>query len=500
MTSTIFISYSRHDQHEAFAVRDLLRKEGFTVWIDQEAIEAATQWSAEIVENIKSCDVFIILLSHASASSHNVSKELSLASENRKIIFPIELESVSLPSTLEYALAGIQKVQYKDKEAIIRGIRRHITENINSAIGTVTKRSFFLRYKFPILALSVVVIALLFFLIKNSGKPEVKNDQKTIIAVLPFSVYNSDQDSVATLDVFSEGIMTQLLAQKIFLLKNRSQVAEYSNSDLRPTVIAKKLDSRFIIDGTVRKIDDRLKVSARLYDVTTGIDIWSKEYSGSMRQLLSIRDTLAIEIVAFANELLTHEREIAADEKGVRDHPNDPDAYHKLSIQYEFSNKLKSIELMEKSLALDPSRSFGYVYLAQMYSMLNNPSKSREFAAKGKPVFEKDIREHPLDLFLKTRYASLFFYSGDPDQAVAYLINVLKQAGRSKEQAIGISLCFYSISCFLSQQNKTELSLDNLDSSMKYNTSYDKQTFMESDPDLDNIRNLPRYRKIVYGK
>ena len=500
MASTIFISYSRHDQHEAFAVRDLLRKEGFTVWIDQEAIEAATQWSAEIVDNIKSCDVFIILLSGSSASSHNVTKELSLASENRKIVFPIELETVILPSSLEYALAGIQKVQYKDKDTIIRGIHRHITENIPSPSDTAIKRSIFSRYKYPLLAASLVVIALSFYIIKNSGKPVVKIDHKTVIAVLPFSVYNSDQDSIATLDVFSEGIMTQLISQKSFLPKSRSEVTEYSTTDLRPIAIARKLDARFIIDGTVRKIDDRLKVSARLYDVTTGIDIWSKEYSGSMRQLLSIRDTLAIEIVAFANNLLTHEREIAEDEKRVRDHPNDPEAYSKLSIQYEFSNKLKSVELMEKSLSLDSSRSYGYMYLAQMYSMLNNQSKSREIAMKGKPVFEKDIRDHPLELFLKMEYASLFYYSGEPDRAINYLLDIIKSNKGPTLDVMWKAECFYSIACMLSRQNQSERSLDNLDSCMKYNLNPYRSTFIESDADLDNVRNLPRFRKIVYGK
>src|SRR5436305_14826594 len=103
----IFISYSREDQKQALNLLAMLRREGYNVWIDQEAIPGASIWSDEIVQNIKSCDIFIALLSESSVLSPNVSKEIGLAAEHGKTILPIEIGNFELTGRLEYALAGI---------------------------------------------------------------------------------------------------------------------------------------------------------------------------------------------------------------------------------------------------------------------------------------------------------------------------------------------------------------------------------------------------------
>jgi hypothetical protein len=82
MSASIFISYSRQDEKQAMHLLNLLRHEGYTVWIDQESIAGASIWSDEIVHNIKQSEIFIALISESSAASHNVSKEIAIAAEN----------------------------------------------------------------------------------------------------------------------------------------------------------------------------------------------------------------------------------------------------------------------------------------------------------------------------------------------------------------------------------------------------------------------------------
>src|SRR2546430_2170959 len=105
----IFISYSRTDSDHALSLAERLRGQGISVWIDQHAIEGATQWSKEIVEAIKECKALIVLLSSAATASRNVVREVSLASEKNKEILPLVLEETELPSEFEYPLAGIQR-------------------------------------------------------------------------------------------------------------------------------------------------------------------------------------------------------------------------------------------------------------------------------------------------------------------------------------------------------------------------------------------------------
>jgi len=79
-------------------------------------IEGATMWSQEIVEAIDGCKVLILAISQRSTESENVVKELALASERRKKILPVCLESSGIPKSMEYQLAGIQRVEYFEGE------------------------------------------------------------------------------------------------------------------------------------------------------------------------------------------------------------------------------------------------------------------------------------------------------------------------------------------------------------------------------------------------
>src|SRR5580692_4134604 len=118
----IFISYSSKDKEKADQLSELLASAGLSVWIDQIGLDVASSWSSEIVEAINNCKAFIVLLSPSSLESHNVIKEVSLASEKRKKILPLDLEPVQLTKDFEYQLAGIQRAPMTNIDAIIRAL------------------------------------------------------------------------------------------------------------------------------------------------------------------------------------------------------------------------------------------------------------------------------------------------------------------------------------------------------------------------------------------
>ncbi len=98
MPRDIFISYSRKDSEQALTLAEKLRADGIQVWIDKHGIIGAEKWATEIVEGIKGCSTFILLISGNSVQSENVLRELSLASKTRKRILPVEIERIELPS------------------------------------------------------------------------------------------------------------------------------------------------------------------------------------------------------------------------------------------------------------------------------------------------------------------------------------------------------------------------------------------------------------------
>jgi len=110
----VFVSYSSHDRAIVLPLVESLRGCGYNVWVDQGGLHGASQWSEQIVAAIENTTAFILVSSNHSFASHNVVKETSLASEQRKQIIPVFIEEVEVPQTLQYQLAGLQRVEYSD--------------------------------------------------------------------------------------------------------------------------------------------------------------------------------------------------------------------------------------------------------------------------------------------------------------------------------------------------------------------------------------------------
>ena len=112
MKPDVFISYSSQDFSRVMPLVNRLRSTGISLWVDEGNIDAATLWSESIVDAIAECTVLIMMVSLHSTSSHNVVKEVMIASESKKTILPIYLEPAEIPSKLKYQLTGIQHLEW----------------------------------------------------------------------------------------------------------------------------------------------------------------------------------------------------------------------------------------------------------------------------------------------------------------------------------------------------------------------------------------------------
>jgi Tol biopolymer transport system component len=111
MGAEVFVSYSSQDRDRVIPVVEYLRSLGISVWVDEGNIHAADLWSEQIVQAIAGCQVMVVMLSGNSTDSHNVVKEAMLASEQKKALLPVYLESAEIPARLQYQLAGIQHLE-----------------------------------------------------------------------------------------------------------------------------------------------------------------------------------------------------------------------------------------------------------------------------------------------------------------------------------------------------------------------------------------------------
>jgi hypothetical protein len=130
----IFISYSRRDTEIVDSIVQAMQDAGLDVWIDRHDIQAGNTWRVQIVQAIDTCDAFVLMLSLSSAASDNVRKEIDLAQDSGRTIFPIILEPVRLPAEIRYQLAGLQFIdmQVLGRETavsqLVSTVRAHISK------------------------------------------------------------------------------------------------------------------------------------------------------------------------------------------------------------------------------------------------------------------------------------------------------------------------------------------------------------------------------------
>jgi adenylate cyclase len=288
MSHEVCISYSSRDRDRILRIAEQLRGAGVSVWLDQGGIDAAALWSAEIVKAIDGCKVLLLALSTSAAESANVVKEVSLALDRKKHILPVNLEPVEVPVALRYPLAGIQHVDLfgaradENFDTVVRALARLGVQTGDAAAA-------------PQFAARVPRKAL--------------NDK--VIAVLPFVNISPDKESDYFSDGLTEDLISNLSRMKGMSVVSRTNSIKYKGSKLDIEEIGQELGARYIIEGTVRRHMDDLRITANLIDVASSTQLWSDRYKGKMADVFDIQETVSKEIVDALELKLTPVEKVA---------------------------------------------------------------------------------------------------------------------------------------------------------------------------------------------
>lgn len=125
----IFISYSKKDVVYAEKLVNALRREGFNPWVDMNELGAGTHWQTRLEKQVKTCDAYILIMSHNARNSRWVPDELVAAKSKNRPIFPLLLDDTEL-------FLAIQTIQCED----VRGGKLP-SENFYRQLAKVTPRN-----------------------------------------------------------------------------------------------------------------------------------------------------------------------------------------------------------------------------------------------------------------------------------------------------------------------------------------------------------------------
>ncbi len=210
---------------------------------------------------------------------------------------------------------------------------------------------------------------------------------KPSIAVLPFDKLSGDAEQDFLGDGLTEDIITGLSRIRSFFVIARNSTFQYKGTSPDVRKVAKDLGVRYVVEGSVRRTRDRVRITAQLIDGFTGNLLWAERYDHKFDDLLAIQDEIMLSIVAQLEPELER-----AEYDRVRVEPPENlgawELYHRGLLHIFRRTKediLEGRNLFEKAIERDPNFAGAYAGIAWTFSQdayLGSTDESREFALR----------------------------------------------------------------------------------------------------------------------
>jgi len=192
---------------------------------------------------------------------------------------------------------------------------------------------------------------------------------KPSIAVLPFTNMSDDPAQEYFADGMTEDLITDLSKFSGLFVIARNSVFTYKGKPVKIRQVAEELGVRYVLEGSVRRSGDQVRINAQLIDAASGGHLWAERYDGSLADIFGLQDRVARKIVAvLAVKLAAREQERVAHEE--TEVPEAYDAFLQGWRHYLLRNPdnfRKAISYFEKAVELDPQYARAYAALAATY-------------------------------------------------------------------------------------------------------------------------------------
>ncbi len=180
------------------------------------------------------------------------------------------------------------------------GLKRAKDVQIEQSITRHTGRMLDIA-TFCFLVVAVAVLVIDVYVLTDTGEPEFPYDTtppaENSVAVLPFINMSDDPENEYFSDGLAEELLNVLARVREFKVKPRTTSFQYKGSDLGLPEIGKRLHVKHIIEGSVRRSENKVRITAELIDVSTDRHLWAETYERELRDIFAIQDEIAHAIV-----------------------------------------------------------------------------------------------------------------------------------------------------------------------------------------------------------
>jgi len=278
----VFISYASSDRSAADAVCVALERAGVPCWIAPRDVTPGAFYADSIVQGIDAAKIMVLVLSRDAAASPHVIREVERATSKRCAIATLRIDQTAMPAALEYFLNASH---WLDAQAtgvgailpsLIDAVRRLLEPGSPSAVSAADR--------------AVQAPAL-----HRTGA--TAGARPNSIAVLPFANMSADPDQEYFSDGLAEEILNLLAHIPDLKVIARTSAFAFRGKEQDIRSIGDALGVTHVLEGSVRRAGNRLRITAQLIHASDGTHLWSERYDRELSDIFAVQDEISAAIV-----------------------------------------------------------------------------------------------------------------------------------------------------------------------------------------------------------
>lgn len=323
------------------------------------------------------------------------------------------LRNVSEPVKI-YELTVIDAPAYKPEK--LHDLKKEVPKVSNNKKKTFVGITVFI--------LLVAVLAY-FFIIKQNNPTSTNSSDDKSIAVLYFDNMSGDPDQEYFSDGITEEIITHISKIKDIRIISRTSVLPYKGKPLNLKKIAEELNVNSILEGSVKKSGDKIRINAQLIDARTDQHLWAETFDRDLKDIFEVQSEIA-RMIAQKFEV---EISAEANAKISQIPTNNLEAYDQFQKGYYFMYKKyfnthldedfnKAKIFFEKAIELDPNYAEAYAGLAEVYDELRNQNEKefpKDLLILKEQLARKALQLKPNSSFVNTAMAWAIAHRTEPN-------------------------------------------------------------------------------------
>lgn len=358
-TKAVFLSYASQDAEAARRITDALRAAGVEVWFDQSELRGGDAWDQKIRRQIKECALFVPIISANTQARGEgyfrlewrlADQRTHLMGRNRAFLIPVCVDqtpeaNADIPDSFT-AVQWTRLIGGETPPTFVERVRKLLPSGPVSASTASFAPSPISHLPSP------------------SDRPAA--DLKSV-AVLAFANLSNDAENEFFSDGISEELINVLVRVPGLKVTARTSAFHFKKKDTPVAEIARQLGVAYVVEGSVRKAGERVRITAQLIKAADGFHVWSDTFTRDLKDIFEVQD----EIAGLIAKNLSLKLSIPAGP--VRE--VNPEAYRLfLEGRSAFNREglddpLKSVACYQKSLEIDPDAALTWAWLAMGYGM-----------------------------------------------------------------------------------------------------------------------------------